>query len=182
MLLIKVLTLSGWEGFWNSVCVHDVIYTCTKKGITSRWGWIITHNVKAVIATHLIPDMVILSSLHYIRCKFCTSLTSSVGIVMVSVTCSWNYASLWSPTISGKKMATLSNSSSIEGWGAYKGGKLNIIPFLWKSSLKLKHRYRALSMWITRVSSAVCLHDEICSAKHCPFDISSCNFSNVSKK
>jgi len=66
------------------------------------------HNVKAVIATGLKPDIAILQSLNYTRCNFRTLPTSGLGVAIVSVPHGQKSAVL-SPTISVRKIATLSN-------------------------------------------------------------------------
>ena len=73
---------------------------------------LIEHNFKAVIATGLKLGIAIFQSLHYTCCKFCVPPTSALGVAIASVTHGRNWpfrASSWSPTVSGKKIATLSN-------------------------------------------------------------------------
>jgi len=57
------------------------------------------------------PGITILPSLHYTRCKFRAPPTSHLGVAIASIIHSRKslYASHWSPTISGRKIATLSN-------------------------------------------------------------------------
>jgi len=58
------------------------------------------------------PGITILQSLHYTRCKFRAPPTSGLSVAIASITRGRNrlfYASRWSPTVLGRKIATLSN-------------------------------------------------------------------------
>ena len=74
--------------------------------------FLIAHNFKAVIATDLKPSVAILQSLHYTHCTICAPPTSGLGMAMRVSHAVVNrpfYASHWCPTVSGRKIATLSN-------------------------------------------------------------------------
>ena len=74
--------------------------------------FLIAYNFKAVIATDLKPGITILRSLHYTRCKLLALPTSGLGVAITvshTVKNQLFYASRWSPTVSGRKVATLSN-------------------------------------------------------------------------
>ena len=68
---------------WVTKTICDWIWE--KGPLRAEDEYLIVHDVKAVIATGLKPDIAIVQSLNYTRCNFCTLPTSGLGVAIVSV-------------------------------------------------------------------------------------------------